>query len=249
MTAFFFGTAEEQLFGYYHSPRGVGSGAVLFCPSWGSEYQYAHRSLRVASRRLAELGFHAMRFDYSGTGDSWGSETDADMSRWIGDTAMAIDELKAMSGRSRVDLVGLRLGASVAAATATGRRDVRRLVLWDPVVDGKEWVRAVLASSAGLLTGRDGTVEFGQRLVSASLVAQMEAVDAADYRGSTADRALLLETHADGGRNFARLSDALTRIEHQVVEDAHAWEEDDSIWNGMVPSRAIGSLMAWLRAT
>ena len=41
-------------------------------------------------------------------------------------------------------LLGLRLGASVAAAAAARRSDVARLVLWDPVIDGAAYMQTVL---------------------------------------------------------------------------------------------------------
>jgi pimeloyl-ACP methyl ester carboxylesterase len=248
MTAFFFGPAEGQLFGYYHMPRGAGTGAVLLCPSWGPEYQYAHRTLRIAARRFTERGFHALRFDYAGTGDSWGDGTVGDMDLWVENTRQAIDELKAMSGESRVDLVGIRLGAYVATATAIGRRDVRRLILWDPVVDGSGWVGEIAGDSGPPRPGPDGKVELGQRLITASLMSQMERVSGASFRGASPERVLLLETSDDGGRRRSVIEGALPGIHHQVVEDAHAWEEDTSIWNGMVPARAIGAMTEWLVA-
>ena len=115
MSAFFFGKAGRQLYGFYHAPLGTANGAVVICPAWGSEYQYAHRALRVLALRLAEGGMHVLRMDYSGTGDSWGDTTDADVEQWSRDVGIGIDELRAMSDASRVDVVGLRVGGLIAA--------------------------------------------------------------------------------------------------------------------------------------
>ena len=152
MSAFLFGSSAQPLFGYHHAPRGNGAGAVVICSSWGSEYTYAHHALRVLAKRLAEQGRHVLRFDYSGQGDSWGDTTDADVDRWITDTATAMEELRAISGHAVVDVVGLRIGALAAAACA-GTPGVGRVVLWDPVLDGREWMRQlsprVLREGAG----------------------------------------------------------------------------------------------------
>ena len=44
----------------------------MLCYPWGSEYIYAHRSLRLLAQRRAAAGIHTLRFDYFGTGDSDG---------------------------------------------------------------------------------------------------------------------------------------------------------------------------------
>ena len=69
----------------------------------------------------------------------------SDCSTRVADTRAAIDELKRqVPGLDRVTLVGLRFGATLAAAAAAGRDDVERLVLWDPVVDGADYMQSVL---------------------------------------------------------------------------------------------------------
>ena len=47
----------------------------------------------------------------------------------------------------QVTLVGLRLGATIAAAVAANRDDVDRLVLWDPVTDGADYMQSVLRTN------------------------------------------------------------------------------------------------------
>ena len=41
--------------------------------------------------------------------------------------------------RRHIALIGLRLGASLALQAAVKRGDVLYLVLWDPIVDGREY--------------------------------------------------------------------------------------------------------------
>lgn len=256
MTAFFFGPAGRQLFGYYHSPRGQGGGATVICPSWGPEYQYSHRALRVTARRLAERGVHVLRFDYSGTGDSWGDGTDGGVERWKEDTAFAIDELKAMSGVPRADLVGLRFGARIAAAASAARSDIRKLVLWEPVLDGQAWVRELSPERTGVLS--TGTapeprsaptaapIEFAYRLVAPSLVTDFASIDPSGYSGANAENSLLVESVVDDGHRYAALHAALPGLERRLVEDALPWREDMSIWSGAVPAKVITTIADWL---
>lgn len=244
MSAFFFGRADRQLFGYHHAAAGTATSAVVLCPSWGPEYQYAHRAFRSLARRLAERGVHVLRFDYSGTGDSWGDTTEADSDVWLEDIALAIDELKAMSSVPRVDLVGLRYGAHLAASAASGRSDIRRVALWDPVLAGGDWARQ-LDGEWGTTPVPDAqeTVEFSNRLVTTQLVDQFRTVAAQSYPVDVAEEVLILQTTPGGGGNpLPHIRNSLFRM----LEDVTPWVEDASIWSGLVPAKAVSTLADWL---
>lgn len=247
VSAFFFGPADRQLFGYYHAPRGAGARAAVICPSWGPEYQYAHRALRVTAKRLAERGFHVLRFDYSGVGDSWGDSTVGDIAQWRQDIALAIAELKAMSGQARVDLIGLRLGALLAVATAAGRSDVGSILLWEPVTDGAHWVGDLNRSRPASIPRSVGTIEFAQRLVSATLAREFLEIGPHLYEDPGIDNVLVLRTQDGGGRVPERL-EHLGNAQERFVEDASPWLEDTSIWSGQVPAKAVGAIVDWLGA-
>jgi uncharacterized protein len=152
MNAFFFGSGPRRLFGIYSpaqptEPAGPVR-AVLLCHPWGAEYQYAHRSMRHLANLLSAAGMHALRFDYYGTGDSAGEAGEAGLTDWVGDIETAIDELQDTTGETRVSLVGLRLGAMLAAQVAAQRPlQIERLVLWDPIVDGKAYLEDMLSRS------------------------------------------------------------------------------------------------------
>jgi pimeloyl-ACP methyl ester carboxylesterase len=148
MQPFYFGSSQQQLFGVYDAPsRGASANAgIVLCQPLGHEYLRAHRAFRNLGAALAQRGFHVLRFDYFGSGDSGGDGEETTRDRCLADLAVAIDELKEMSGVSKVSLIGLRLGATFAALAARKRPDIDRLVLWDPVVDGTRY----LADLAGL---------------------------------------------------------------------------------------------------
>src|SRR5690242_21844126 len=81
MTAFHFGSRERRLFGYYEpapaSARKVQ--AALLCHPMGNEQVFAYRSMRQLAARLVRAGFHVLRFDYFGTGDSYGDTGEGDL--------------------------------------------------------------------------------------------------------------------------------------------------------------------------
>src|SRR5437660_8787394 len=134
------------------------------CQPIGHEYLRAHRAFRNLAASLAENGFHVLRFDYLGCGDSSAGGDRTTVQQCLTDLSAAIDELKDMSGATKVTLVGLRVGAALAALTAARRRDVERVVLWDPVVDGAAYVAALKVLQAGWLEdrlGRNAVVSAG----------------------------------------------------------------------------------------
>jgi pimeloyl-ACP methyl ester carboxylesterase len=142
MEPFLFG--ERNLLGIYHPSAGPAkdSGVVL-CPPILSEYMRAHGCLRQLAAELASLGHHVLRFDYFGTGDSAGDISGATVPIWLDDISAACEELRSVTGVMNVSLVGVRLGAALAASAAGNCEGVRRMVLWDPVDDGARYLKGV----------------------------------------------------------------------------------------------------------
>jgi uncharacterized protein len=245
MSAFFFGPPDRQLFGYHHVSWGAGSGAVLLCYPALKEYQYAHRSMQVFGRRLAESGYHVLRFDYSGTGDSWGDTLDADLDGWVGDAVQAMDELRAASGRQLVDLVGLRIGGLVASRVAATSDGVRRLVLWDPIVDGEAWLDELGAAGAST-AGGDHETEMGSVAVRGRFVGQVRAIRPETFQPPRAGRALLLLTQESATTGGAEPLPHLTDIERLRLEQPAPWLMDAAIWTGQVPAVALKRINEWL---
>jgi uncharacterized protein len=138
MNPFFFGSSKKQLFGVHHPPKTdtARATAILLCYPFGDEYMRTHKAVRQLALHLAKVGFHLLRFDYFGTGDSAGESEEGTIEQWVEDIAVAADELKETSGLASISVVGLRLGAALAAEAVATRTDVADLVLWDPVVRG-----------------------------------------------------------------------------------------------------------------
>ena len=76
---------DTTIFGWLHhlasSPRK--NCVAIICAPMGYEYTHSHRSIRHLADHLARNGIATIRFDYRGTGDSPGSDTDTDrVSGW-----------------------------------------------------------------------------------------------------------------------------------------------------------------------
>jgi pimeloyl-ACP methyl ester carboxylesterase len=251
MTPFFFGTAARRLFGVYEpaASGGFGKRAAVLCYPWGAEYLYAHRSMRQLAIRLSVAGFHTLRFDFFGTGDSAGDMADADLAGWITDADMAVDEIKDIVGAARVTLIGLRLGATLAARVAARRPDdIDALVLWDPIVSGVDYLASIDAGP-GSTQSEDGDArEVRGYPLTAAMKHDFQSIEPSALLASPAARTLMLVTEparsavsqpaapeGHGKGSFA--------IEYMTA--LRPWIEDpDSI--GVVPVGVIQRIVNWL---
>jgi alpha-beta hydrolase superfamily lysophospholipase len=102
----------------------------------------SHWALRRLATQLAKAGAHVLRFDYFGTGDSAGGSDEGTFARWQEDIQSAASKLSELARVSRVSLAGYRLGATLAwRASQSAELKARDLVLWDPVISGKSYLR------------------------------------------------------------------------------------------------------------
>jgi pimeloyl-ACP methyl ester carboxylesterase len=140
----FFGDSLRPLFGVLHAPTGTprDTGVVVFCPGI-QEYGSAHWALRSLASALAARGFHTLRFDYRGTGDSTGEPEESTIDAWTDDARLAYDEIRDAAGVQCVSFIGLRLGAMVALLASAAGAAVEDLFLWDPVVSGASYLEEI----------------------------------------------------------------------------------------------------------
>jgi len=142
---FYLNQNDEHVFAGHYRPEAPASRAVVLCHPLGEEKLWAHRVLVSFARDVAAAGVSVLRIDFRGEGDSDREFEESDLETRIADASLAIDAVRSLNpGVTEVSLVGLRLGAAVAAAAAARRTDVARLVLWDPVTDGVAYMQAVL---------------------------------------------------------------------------------------------------------
>lgn len=142
MHPYYFGNSSRQLYGVYDSPLAHGNNdtGILQCYPVGQEYMRSHWAHRQLAGHLCRAGMHCMRFDYYGTGDSAGLSAEADLNQWHCDVNTGLEELRDVSGVSKISIVGLRFGAVLAATAPESSSKPRKLVMWDPVVSGADYV-------------------------------------------------------------------------------------------------------------
>jgi alpha/beta superfamily hydrolase len=241
------GTSQRQLFGAYDPPRGAGRRGVVLCQPLAREYLLAHPTARHLARMLSAEGWHALRFDYSGTGDSAGELADSSQEQWLADVGAALDELKELGQLSRVDLVGMRYGATLAAQVAGRRRDVDRLVLWDPVFDGRAYLAEPDAHPRQV--PGSGDLEVRGVILPGALRREMEGVTLASF-GSGLPRTLVVETRPAAGASDplrAHLVAAGVDCTLEHIPDVQVWHQEWGQGGVGMAVAAAARIVAWLK--
>ena len=247
------GSDDAALFAWFHDREDAVGGdmVAVICPPVGSEYTRSHRSLRHLADRLARAGVPALRFDYHGIGDSPGTDLDADrLATWQANVRTAIAHARALSGRTRVCVVGVRLGATLAAL-ATDSDPVDRLVLWNPCIAGRGYVRelrALAMAAERQSCDIEGALESAGFVTSAETLAAIAGIDLARASLAVRERALVV------GRDDA-CPDRTLNERFDVLGIANDYLRAPG-WAGMmaehqftvVPDAALGEITAWICA-
>jgi pimeloyl-ACP methyl ester carboxylesterase len=243
-----FGSSDRLLFGVYTpaaEPRK--RRGVVVCNPWGMEALRAHRTLRQLGHLLASNGFDVLRFDYSGTGDSFGEATAVRLADWIEDAEMAVEELIALSGVTSVALVGLRLGSYVAAAVAARTSATTdRVILWEPVFPDSPQVK-ILTNGNGGISSDHGSVAFP---VPPQFANDVAAISLRGLPGADV-RALIVHSPqgSENGVDAAVRDAAMTAREMEVsrIDAVPCWVEEREFGAGAVPVDVLRSIAAWLK--
>lgn len=172
---------EGRLFAVHHPAQREGRPrrGFLYIPPFAEEMNCARRTAALQARALSAAGFDVLLLDPFGTGDSEGDFGDASWNIWLADVAAAAQWLRA-HGVERIGLWGLRLGALLAAAAvADTPEQYSRLLLWQPVVDGRAMLTQFLRIRVAAAMRGDGARETTDSLRAA--IASGEAVEVAGY--------------------------------------------------------------------
>ncbi len=134
------GGSSGSLFTVRYEPKKMRrKHGVVICNSLGHEHARAYRNLQQLALLLAEKGFDVVRFDYRGTGNSTGKCESITANTLVEDTRTIADYLRLSTRPQRMTLLGIRFGATVAANAGVNHLD--QLILWDPVIEGSQFIR------------------------------------------------------------------------------------------------------------
>ncbi len=218
----------------------------------------------MLATQLERAGYACLRFDFSGTGDSSGEGRDATVAQWLKDLELAAAELRSVSGSPRVALVGLRLGATLAAlATSRGPLRPRHLLMWDPVIDGAGYLRE-LAAQHRLYMQEEMAGDWQDQLeispegyptealgtaISSELAGELAGIDLTKEE-IAADLTTVVNTHS-----YPELDDWKAKlgpgasVKWIAMQGSAAWNSDAALNAATVPMDIVQALLARIEET
>lgn len=221
----------DDCFGWLHVPdHECGDVGFVICQGLMRDGLLAHCSFRLLGDELAQRGYPTMRFDYPGTGDSLDDAVARESGHWnafLSSIDRAVDWLKRTTGVNRVVLCGLRAGATLAVLAAERRSDIAGLLLFEPVVSGRSYVRQMILEAdlqSGKTSSRGEDLDIREFHFSAATLDKIAEVD-------------LRKTRLPVGVKAALFTQPEAR---QIDECVAAWQQGGAEvsrhgWDGLVP--------------
>lgn len=249
-----FGPPARPISGRLHETRATLRGAVVLCAPWGYEENCASQTFCELARELADAGYEVLRFDYDGCGNSYGDAYDAKrIVGWTSSCALAIEFMARRTG-CKVNVVGLRLGAALAVL-ASADCHIGAAVLWDPVVSGKRYLRALRAMSImGVEAAPDpndpgSLVTIGNPMTSAT-VAELEALNLQGVSTVKIEQALIISR--PGAADPRRLTSTLEALGVKTTAEDHMGTEkllDGPAEQSVMPLNVMRRIVDFIKAT
>ena len=262
---YYFGASDRPLMGSLHHPKRLRtrSSAVLLCNPMGAEAMHAHRLYRVLAEQLEQAGFTVLRFDYGGSGDSGGGSECVSVSSWLNDILTAAGELGAVTSGKRLVIVGLRMGATLAAlASSRLSLRARQIVMWDPVIDGLNHLHDLAAAHRAFMRAELGADAWRDKLevdadgvpreslgtsFSAAMLGELRGLDLAAELPK-ADHVMVVSTQS--GSSVARFREALdgrSGLRWTDMPASENWNSDAALNAATVPMELIREITAGIQ--
>jgi pimeloyl-ACP methyl ester carboxylesterase len=239
--------------GWFHAPSAPARDAVVvMCRPIGYEALCSYHAYTQLAQAFAAAGLAVLRFDWHGTGDSDGGDTDPERTAaWLASGEAAIAKARELAGTQEVVLFGMRLGATLALQLAQRIGGIHSLVLWAPCASGRQFVRemrAAYASHAHASPDLDGGLEALGTLFTCEALAGIEALAAESAGPPPAQRVYVVGRDDLPGEGSlpARLRTQGAQVEVTRWSGYAAMMAEPH--DARVAPDAVASLVQWLMA-
>lgn len=167
---FFLESARGPLFCISLKPNTKAHGGILYLHPFAEEMHKSRRMAALQARAFARAGYAVLQVDLTGCGDSAGDFGDARWDAWLDDARIAHAWLTEHAC-GPITLWGLRLGASLAVQAAQNLSGITRLLLWQPISNGEQFLTQFLRIKLASEMLSEGQAHSGTK----SLRTQLEA--------------------------------------------------------------------------
>lgn len=197
LQAFFLDAEHGQRFCLLHTPPASQPvlGHVVYAHPFAEEMNASRRMAALQARALAQAGFAVLQMDLMGCGDSTGHFEEANWAAWVDDVALA-RRWMCEHWPGVAWLWGLRAGGLLAAQVCRQEKTPGRLLLWQPVLSGKQHLHQFLRLQMAGDIARGEPNRGTSRLMH--LLEQGESVEVAGYSVSAALAQGMAQADLDG---------------------------------------------------
>ncbi len=242
-------------FGVLHPGRG--NRAALICGPLSDEALNTYRPMAFLAQQLADAEIPTLRLSYYGTGDSAGNDDEPNrFHQWLASIAAGVAWLREHCGVAVVTLIGVRIGASLAARAACDIDAVDSIVLVSPS-GGRQLIHELTLSARiaqrvwqTRQPADDGTwfESHGLRISHVTRDALNCRSIFASYPARQLAQALLLETtDRPAAQNLVQTLQRLgTTATFEVSEDLDRLQRDSS--EAEVPHKAFDRIAGWMQS-
>lgn len=238
---------EKQLFSVVYEPERKSLneksvGYIMLHP-FAEEKKCAQRVIVELARALQRTGACVLVFDFSGCGESEGELSQARLEDWIDETKSMVHFLTEKHGVEEVQLLGVRLGAYIAAMACYDQPDVSRIILLEPILNPAKYLIKALKTKLVQELLTDGAVrsnreelvnelnsgsgiDFGGYLISPAFYQSLQRME--DEAFPYIPKRLLIVNVSSSGRStrsFLRIKDRLSNHTDQLVSKTIRFEE------------------------
>ena len=257
---FYFETSSQRLYGCHHLPQGSRgkSFAIVICSAIGQEYLRSHRAIYQLAVLLSRAGFHVLRFDYFGCGDSEGEFEQGSIVQWTKDIHAAVEQIQNRSGQTRVYFIGLRMGATLALKAAVDCRHVDGIVLWEPVLLGNRYLQELAEAHCDFLNAWrhkikpavNACTEIPEEVLGFPITSEMRheiesiEVNGRDLPPGVRLLAVLNCEGSDCVTDLNRIKEKYFHAEVQMIsEQTEVWKE---FYRRLTPHRTLQYIVKWI---
>ena len=248
----YFGETGRRCIGALVQPHDrsdvIGRSGVVICDPFGIEALAADRTLNHLVAALVAAGVTVLRFAPPGAGDSVDlCAGESIVGQWQSAIASAIELVSGTLGGAPVAVIGLRLGATLAAAVAAERSDVDRIVLWAPVA-GRPFTREL--KLLGAAVNNDPTalaVEAGGFGLNQASIDELSPIDIAKLPRRPAPEVLIVDRDdvPGAGKLAVHLRSLDAMVDAPILPGYSAMRLDDPE-QGDVPMAAVDAMVSWV---
>lgn len=249
----------QSIFAWLHQPVSTMPGneqterprhGVVVCLPLGFEQLHAHRGIRHLCDELARKNLLTLRFDWDGTGDSMGDDTDAErVSTWLDNVRDSILWMKEHSGCDQVSVIGVRAGA-LLASLALENIEIDNLILWAPVSSGRSFVRELsvidmMSETRPTEVVTDGSIEAAGFRITGETAMELSKVALSKSRPNC--RRVFIAGRDDAPAD-TKLIDHFTSLGIPVQQQSFPGVAELLVepHKGRIPSQAIHGIADWL---